>query len=109
LGNYALVLTKEKTLITDKSLFPLTQPNIIPARIDYKNSINTRIFEISLFFEDFVYNDKNSYIVKKLYSLFNNKLNIEPVLVDQRGMTVLNSKVDPKILSKVNLNLETIN
>ncbi|ATZ18296.1 hypothetical protein [Mesoplasma melaleucae] len=68
-GCYGFLITKEKT---GKTILTIdeTIPNIIPVKINYKNSINDILTEVEVEYEDFSFHSgKNHSILRRKYKL----------------------------------------
>lgn len=71
-GCYGFLIVKEKTGRTIQTIDE-TIPNIIPVKINYKNSINDVLTEVEVEYEDFSFHSgKNNSILRRTYKLDKN-------------------------------------
>lgn len=75
-GIYSLVINKVQTESVDKNGIAITEPIILPAFVNYKNTRNGEIFEVSVNYQDNIIHGLSLYTLTEVYSVNNNKVSV---------------------------------
>ncbi|UNF61339.1 hypothetical protein [Spiroplasma poulsonii] len=75
-GIYSLVINKLQTESVDKNGIAITEPIILPAFVNYKNTRNGEIFEVSVNYQDNIIHGLSLYTLTEVYSVNNNKVSV---------------------------------
>lgn len=96
-GRYALIMFKNENGTIDNNGFSITEPNLIPAAINYKNTRNDEIIEVSINYENHLMYGNSTYCLNEIYSIFNNQVSITRNLWDVKKEKLI--KRPKKVLS----------
>ncbi|WP_338963639.1 MULTISPECIES: hypothetical protein [unclassified Spiroplasma] len=75
-GIYSLVINKVQTESVDKNGIAITEPIILPAFVNCKNTRNGEIFEVSVNYQDNIIHSLSLYTLTEVYSVNNNKVSV---------------------------------
>ncbi|WP_338985610.1 hypothetical protein [Spiroplasma endosymbiont of Diplazon laetatorius] len=84
-GKYGILITKFVTDEIDQNGKNYSRPELTPVRVVYKNTINNKIFEISVSFDDNSFGSKSVYVLQKTYSIIKNVVQVDSSLIDVKN------------------------